>query len=172
MSIPDTLITTYLQMESLAEFVPAFIETDAQILPLTTPDVTYYRFLYRTVGEAWRWRDRLTLDDATLHAALARDAVSIDVLYVAGAPAGYIELERAGSAVEIAYFGLRDRYFGQGLGKHLLSHGIRRAWDGEGIQRVWVHTCNLDGPYALANYQRRGFTVYDVQRDPMPARYR
>jgi hypothetical protein len=26
--------------------------------------------------------------------------------------------------------------------------------------RVWVHTCSLDGPAALANYQTRGFTLY------------
>ncbi|MGY4541959.1 hypothetical protein ACVWY0_001872 [Arthrobacter sp. UYNi723] len=25
------------------------------------------------------------------------------------------------------------------------------------VSRVWVHTCTLDGPAALANYQSRGF---------------
>jgi hypothetical protein len=26
---------------------------------------------------------------------------------------------------------------------------------------VWLHTCSLDGPHALANYRARGFEVYD-----------
>src|SRR5438034_8495738 len=37
---------------------------------------------------------------------------------------------------------------------------ISRAW-AKGARRVWVHTCSLDGPTALANYQGRGFRVYD-----------
>ncbi len=57
-----------------------------------------------------------------------------------------------------------------GLGKYLLSYGITRAWEAD-IQRVWLHTCNLDSPYALDNYRKRGFEVYDVQQQPMPTRY-
>ena len=30
-------------------------------------------------------------------------------------------------------------------------------------KRVWVHTCNLDHPKALANYQARGMVVYKVE---------
>ena len=30
--------------------------------------------------------------------------------------------------------------------------------------RVWVHTCTLDGPHALANYQARGLVTYKVER--------
>jgi hypothetical protein len=52
----------------------------------------------------------------------------------------------------------------------LLSYGIERAWEG-GTTCVTVHTCNLDGPYALANYQKRGFQVYKVHSYPMPERY-
>lgn len=32
-----------------------------------------------------------------------------------------------------------------------------------GAKRVWVHTCSLDGPNALANYQARGFQLYQVE---------
>jgi hypothetical protein len=28
-----------------------------------------------------------------------------------------------------------------------------------------VHTCSLDGPHALANYERRGFRVFDVRTE-------
>jgi hypothetical protein len=48
----------------------------------------------------------------------------------------------------------------QRLGGYLLSVGAERAWE-KGARRVWVHTCSLDGPTALANYQARGFRVYD-----------
>ena len=30
-------------------------------------------------------------------------------------------------------------------------------------RRVWVHTCDLDHPNALVNYQARGFSVYKVE---------
>jgi hypothetical protein len=29
----------------------------------------------------------------------------------------------------------------------------------DGTTRVWLHTCTLDGPHALANYRARGFDV-------------
>ena len=76
-------------------------------------------------------------------------------------PAGYIELEaQADDNNEIAYFGLLPAFTGQRLGGYLLSEGVAHAW-ANGARRVWVHTCNLDGPTALANYQARGFRVYD-----------
>jgi hypothetical protein len=39
-----------------------------------------------------------------------------------------------------------------------------------GAQRVWVHTYSLDGPYALANYQARGFQIYkqETQNKELP----
>jgi GNAT superfamily N-acetyltransferase len=118
----------------------------------------------------WRWRDRLLLPEAELEGILTDPGVSVDVLYCDGVPAGYVELARQGRDTEVAYFGLRPVFLGRGLGKHLLSWGIQRAWD-DGAGRVWVHTCNLDGPYALANYQKRGFQIYKVDEQPMPERY-
>jgi len=40
------------------------------------------------------------------------------------------------------------------------------AWSRRGgvaPKRVWVHTCNLDHPQALANYQARGMVIYKVE---------
>ncbi len=170
-ALPDLLITTYLQMTSRDQFRPAYVEIDGvQIMPMETPDVEFYRFLYGTVGEAWRWRDRLIMPVAELETLLATPGTSVHVLYVRGVPAGYVELARRDAETEIVYFGLRPAYIGRGLGKHLLSIGITQAW-GDDIQRVWLHTCNLDGPYALNNYRKRGFEVYDVQQRPMPSRF-
>lgn len=171
MQFPDQLITTYLQMTSTEQLRPAYQAAPHTLLSLQIPDLDFYRFLYQTVGREWRWRDRLTMPDDTLRAVLARSQV--EVLYIDGAPAGYIELAPPATdgSIEVAYFGLRAAFMGRGWGKHLLSHGVARAWD-SGATRVWLHTCNLDGPHAMANYQARGFTVYDVKTEPMPALYR
>ena len=174
-SVPDTLVTTWLEMKNREQFRPAFLDAaasaDCRLLQLERIDLDYYRFLYRAVGEAWRWRYRLDISLAELQGQLVQPGVTVDVLYVAGAPAGYIELGREGGDTELVYFGLREMFFGRGLGKHLLSHGVQRAWE-EGAQRVWVHTCNLDGPFAMANYRKRGFEVYMVEEEPMPDLYK
>jgi len=169
--IPDTLVTTYLEMTDREQFRPSLSNrTDVYVQQMQTPDVDFYRFLYGAVGEKWRWRDRLVISRSELLAELNRAEVSVYVLYVGGTPAGYVELCDRDGEVEVAYFGLREQFFGQGLGKHLLSYGIGRAWD-RGAYRVWLHTCNLDGPHALSNYQRRGFRVYQRTVEPMPERY-
>jgi len=170
-TIPNNLITTYLEMTSPAAFQPSYLDdASVQIARMEKPDVGFYRFLYNSVGEQWRWRDRRLMSDEELFDVLASPNVSVHVLYVSGIPAGYVELERQGNTTEIAYFGLRPEYIGFGLGKHLLSYGIEQAWD-KGTRRVWVHTCNLDGPHALNNYVKRGFSVYEVHEVPMPERY-
>jgi GNAT superfamily N-acetyltransferase len=171
LAVPDMLVTTYLEMNDPAEFRPAFVDDPrVQIEPMQKPDVTFYKFLYSEVGRVWRWRDRLVIPEEELQAAISRPGISIYVLVVDGEPAGYIELAKDGEDTEIAYFGLRPEYIGCGYGKHLLSYGIAKAWEG-GAKRIWVHTCNLDGPNALGNYIKRGLRVYHVEEKPMPQRY-
>lgn len=175
LSIPHNLITTYLEMTDHAQFQPANIEAGAemQLLELRHPDVAYYRFLYGSVGDMWGWRDRRLLTDAELNAALTREGTHIYVLHIDGSPCGYIELARTEleGEVEIAYLGVRPEYHGRGLGKHLLSFGIRKAWE-NGASRLMVHTCNLDAEAAIPNYIKRGFRVYRVVQEPMPERYK
>ncbi|HEY1076834.1 MAG TPA: GNAT family N-acetyltransferase [Fontimonas sp.] len=132
------------------------------------------RFLYTAVGGHWYWRDRLVWSYARWMRWLDRPQLHTWVLYVSGTPAGYIELEQQdGGDVEIAYFGLMREFSGRGLGGHLLSEGIARAWALPGTRRVWVHTCSLDGPAALDNYKARGMVQYHeevatVQLPPVP----
>ena len=78
-----------------------------------------------------------------------------------GRRAGYYELDPTPDATEIAYFGLLPEFQGHGLGGHLLTHALRRAF--ELSPRAWVHTCTLDGPHALANYQARGLRQFRTQ---------
>ncbi len=168
----NTLTTTYLEMVSKEDFAPAFIRaSDIEIVTMEMPDLGFYKFLYQSVGEEWAWRDRLQMSNSELRKILASANTQVHVMYVSGSPAGYVELYRhEDGSVEIAYFGLRRNYMGRGLGKHLLSYGVDRAWD-MGAKRVWLHTCSLDGPHALSNYQKRGFRIFKVVEEPMPAIY-
>ena len=80
--------------------------------------------------------------------------------YLHGTPAGYFELEtQPDDSVEIAYFGLLPQFIGQGIGGVLLTRAIESAWQ-MGAERVWVHTCSLDHPQALKNYQARGLQIF------------
>ena len=160
-----TVTTTYLHLPSRAHFRPAYSnDPDLLLLAARAPLAAFYRFLYDAVGRNYAWVDRLSWSDAQLQSHLARPAVTLLVLYWRGTPAGYIELDReaAEPGTEIAYFGLIPAFHGRGFGKHLLSHGVQRAYD-DGAERVWLHTCTLDGPYALANYQARGFVPYRTE---------
>ncbi|MBD0344892.1 MAG: GNAT family N-acetyltransferase [Coleofasciculus sp. Co-bin14] len=178
-NLPDTLVTTYLQMAHWSEFRPAYLNylDGIRVMCMDTPDVAFYRFLYSSVGKPWRWHDRLSRADEEIEALLLTPGTSIHVLYVDGAPAGYIELAQRKEgpssrflATEVVYYGLRPKYYGRGLGKHLLSHGIAYAWNNSS-QRLWARTCNLDGPHSVENYIKRGFKIYRVEREPMPENY-
>jgi len=80
--------------------------------------------------------------------------------WVDGVPAGYFDLDQQGTDVELAYFGMKPEFIGKGLGDWLLTEALHAAWQIPGISRVWVHTCSLDAPSALANYQARGLEVF------------
>lgn len=157
-----TVTTTYLHIPSRAHFRPAFVQhPDAQLMQAHNASAGFYRFLYGSVGRDYHWTDRFAWSDEQLETHLARPTTTLLVLYVRGVPAGYVELDTASSepGTEVAYFGLIGAFHGRGLGKHLLSAGLQRAFD-DGAERVWVHTCTLDGRHALANYQARGFMPY------------
>jgi ribosomal protein S18 acetylase RimI-like enzyme len=165
---PDTVIvtTTYLHIPSRAQFRPSFIsDPSARVVRIDNPSAVFYRFLYSNVGRDYHWIDRFAWSDEQLCAHLSRPTTTLLVLYVEGLPAGYVELDAASSepGTEVAYFGLIGAFHGRGLGKHLLSVGVQRAFD-DGAERVWVHTCSLDGRHALANYCARGFIPYQTVR--------
>ena len=91
------------------------------------------------------------------------------MLYVLGTPAGYIELDAASdeSGTEIKYLGIIPAFHGRGLGKHLLSAGVERAFR-DGATRVWLSTRTTDGPHAIPNYEARGFVRYRTEIEPAP----
>lgn len=120
----------------------------------------YNRFLYQFVGDAWHWTDKSVWSEEDWRRYAESPNLRTWVAYVHGSPVGYYELNKqGGDQVEIAYFGLVPAFIGRGVGGFLLSHAIASAW-GWGARRVWVHTCNMDHPQALANYQARGMRLY------------
>lgn len=155
------ITTYYLEMTDPAELRPARPAPKGfRLMQAEIPLPDFNRFLYTAVGGDWHWTDRLSWSRERWLAYLDRPELETWVGYVQGTPAGYFELEmQAGSAVEIAYFGLLPAFIGRGLGGVLLTAAIRRGWE-MGARRVWVHTCTLDHPAALANYQARGLGIY------------
>lgn len=163
---------TYLEMTSASELVPAKTEAaGVRVERALHCPPSFFRYLYAEVGRRYHWLDRLGWSDEQLQARLADPKVTLWVLRVRGAPAGYFELERHDDgSCEIAYFGLLPEFLGRGLGKHLLTVAAETAWS-ERPKRVWLHTCTLDDPAALPNYVRGGFRpfkseVYWVARVP------
>ena len=124
----------------------------------------FWRYLYTTVGAAYQWLDRLPWTEDVARAYLTDPNVSLWVLTVDDAVAGYYELRREEDAsVEIVYFGLLPEFTGRGLGGHLLTDAVERAW-ASGARRVWLHTCSFDHPFAIQNYLDRGFAVFKTEQ--------
>lgn len=141
-------------------------DVDVRIVQAEIPSPELHRFLYTAVGGDWFWTERIHWDYERWRAWVERPELEVWVAYVAGTPAGYAELERQeGGNVEIVHFGLLTRFVGRGIGGHLLTWTIRHAWE-LGARRVWVHTCSMDGPHALANYRARGMRVFRETVDP------
>lgn len=197
-----TPVTTWsLHMTAPDALVPAGAPgpgLDVRFVRSEVPSPEFSRFLYTAVGGDHTWTDRLDWPYARWRAYLDRPGVETWVAYDRGTPAGYAELapgdpgpefggaddgfggaghEDTGRAasVEIVYFGLLPAFRGRRIGGHLLTHGVRRAWDLAErwpelppTRRVWLHTCSRDGEHAMANYERRGFTVFATKTEDEP----
>lgn len=130
------------------------------------PVPTLNRFFYTAVGGDYYWLDRRPWTLAQWSRHLATPGLETWVLTDDGVPAGYFELERLpDDVVEIKYFGLLAEFTGRGLGAHMLTEAVERAF-AVGASRVILDTCSLDHPGALAHYQARGFRVYNVETNP------
>jgi len=156
----------YLEMTSPAQLRPGRVPDELPaIVRAEAPSPALNRFLYTSVGGAWHWTDRLPWTWERWMQWLDRPQLQTWVMYVAGTPAGYFELEKQpDDQVEIAYFGIAPDFIGRRLGGHLLTVTLEKAW-AMGAKRVWVHTCTLDHAAALANYKARGMTVFKEETE-------
>ncbi len=172
-----TVTTWSLEQTSPADLAPAGeLPSNVRIVRAEVPSPEFSRFLYASVGGDIHWVDRLDWTYAQWQEALNRPGTETWVAYENGTPAGYVELDaQAEGVVEIVYFGLIPAFRGRRIGGPLLSYGIARAWDlaerhpdREPTKRVWLHTCDLDGEHAMANYTRRGFRLCATKVEEQP----
>jgi GNAT superfamily N-acetyltransferase len=170
--MPIRDVTIYhLQMNDPAQLQPKRLQLpgfELRQVELPLPELN--RFLYASVGVDWHWTERLYWNYQQWQQWLERPDVQTWIGYLSGTPAGYFELQKQSEgAVEIVYFGLLPRFTGQGLGGHLLTCAIEQAWR-LGASRVWLHTCTLDHPAAVANYRARGFKLFrqETVLQPLP----
>jgi GNAT superfamily N-acetyltransferase len=163
---PVDVVRTYLELTSRAQLLPCLRpDPRARVERVDASPASFFRYLYQEVGRAHCWLDRLAWSDDELRARLAQPGVSLHLLTLAAAPAGYFELElHADASAEIVYFGLLPEFQGRGLGGFLLSEAVHEAW-ASGASRVWLHTCTLDAPAALPNYVARGCRPFKDERD-------
>jgi GNAT superfamily N-acetyltransferase len=158
---PTAMVTVWhLAMDAPERLVPA-APSDAAIG--TEDDPAVNRALYEDIGADHAWVDRRGRDERWWADEL-RGSTTL-IARIEGEPAAYAELEPAGDGtVAIQGFGVRRAYRGRGVGGHLLTAAVCRAWD-LGACRVTVSTCSLDDPAALPSYRRRGFVVVRTVRE-------
>ncbi|MEJ2045380.1 MAG: GNAT family N-acetyltransferase [Reinekea sp.] len=154
--------TYYLEMNDPQAHIIRPLPSNLLLSEIRKDQPGFNKALYQMVGEPWQWTDKLSLSKQEWVDYVQRDELRTWVAYCDGAIAGYFELEKQGSDVEIKYFGLTREFIGQGLGSPLLSAAVQNAWQWPGTDRVWVHTCTLDHPNALNTYQRSGFKIYNL----------
>ena len=164
--------TFYLEMLARPQSTVPQHNAGLVFLHAQRPMVSYYRFFYDAVGDPWHWITRKKMSDAEIAAILNDPKVEMHVMYCDGVPAGFAELDRRQEGeIQIVQFGLLPDFIGKGLGKFFLSWTLEKAWSYQ-PNRVWLHTCTLDHPAALPNYQKAGFQIYKEEitvREPAPA---
>lgn len=137
---------------------------------LSQPDLTRYRTLVHRVGDDYLWGTRLSMSDAELESFLRDSRVEAYILTTPDGDEGILELDfRVDGECEISLFGVAAPLVHSGAGRWLMNHAIEIAWS-HPIARLWLHTCTLDHPNALAFYQRSGFRIFkrdvEVYDDP------
>jgi GNAT superfamily N-acetyltransferase len=144
---------------------------DLAVVRENRPSVPLYRRLYEAVGGPWGWTERSALSDRQLAAIIADPLVEVHVLWRAGVPVGFAELDRRRPPeIALAYLGLVPEVIGRGLGRFLIDRAVAAAWRHD-PKRLWLHTCTLDHPRALDLYLEAGFRPFlrRVERVALPA---
>ena len=160
-------VVTYLEMlERPAELKISSV----RLREIRTPDLAWYRKVFRRSGEHWLWWSRLEMSDQQLSAVLNAPTTELSIAESNGEEVGMAELDRSKPGeVEISFFGLYAEALGKGLGHPFMAALLDSAWR-VGTSRVWVHTCTLDSPAALPFYVKCGFRPYkraiEVADDP------
>jgi len=169
----ETIDITITSLEMLSHPVrgPArapSLSAPVMLLRANQPTISFYRYLYNTIGQDWLWYERRQMSDKTLSEIIHDKKVFVNVLYFGGVPAGYAELDtRFFPIIEVAYLGLLPEFIGRGLGRYIVDWAVDAAWS-LNPTRVWIHTCTLDHPAALRTYQKAGFAPFQQEKVTIP----
>lgn len=143
---------------------------DLSLVPAAKADLAAYRALFRAVGQDLLWFSRLLMEDQKLVEILSHPETHSFTLQRGETTIGILELSfRDSPECELSFFGLVPGEVGNGTGRILIDEAIRRAF-ARPISRLWLSTCTLDHPKALAFYRKAGFVPYarfiEVHDDP------
>ena len=156
-SVRAAVTVTFLRMDRPPSTPSLTLPADTSLVRLARPSLSFYRYLYDTVGAPHLWWLRRALPDTALAGILDDPAVSVWVLYRGGEPAGFFELDgRARPDVNLSYFGLMPFAVGRGLGRAFLRTAVDEAF-AITLRGVTVNTCTADHARALPTYLRTGF---------------
>jgi hypothetical protein len=171
--IPVAVDVTFLRMERKPAASAPPLPADVRVEQAKRCSLSFYRYLYFTVGRNYLWWLRRAMSEEELGAIIHHPDVTVHVLYQDGEPAGFYELDRrsATGSVNLSYFGLLPHGIGKGLGRGLLGHAVDAAWT-RGATAMTVNTCTADHPRALPNYLAAGFARLRTAREiwRVPAR--
>ena len=121
------------------------------------PPPHFFRYLYRTIGKAFRWPAEPIADLSALKKHLGHEDRHLYVLYVEGVPAGFAEVDYADwPTAAIEYFGIMPEFFGRGFGRFMLAQTLGTIWS-RGPNTLRVRASEFDHPAVFALYQRFGF---------------
>ena len=161
----ETKTSYILEMLSPDEFRPKYVDfPDLRIERMDVKCPEFSKFLHMIVGYDYRWGGRINWNKDDWNKYVNRDEMETWVAYLSGTPAGYFELEKNSEGnANILAFGLLPQFIGRGLGGHLLTKAIERAWE-MGAKSVQVGTCTHDHAHALKNYLARGFCIHQTKQ--------
>ncbi len=160
----EQVTTTHLAMDSPAALRPRLVnDQDVEVVLVSPPNPQLNHSLFMEIGTPFRWYSRLGWEYVDWDRYVNDPSVQTWIGLKTGSPFGYFELQCRGVVTEIMYLGVYATHWGRGLGAHLLTHAVQRAWKITGTERAYVHTCTLDHPAALANYEARGFSVDRIE---------
>ena len=152
------VIISFLEMRAPVVRDAPPLPAGISIETVDTPDLDWYRDLFRRVGgDDWLWFSRLTLDDQALATIIHDPKIEVRAVMRDGQAEGLLELDfRTEGACELAFFGLTQTMIGTGVGRALMATAIARAFESP-IERLHLQTCTGDSPQALPFYLRSGF---------------
>lgn len=165
----DPNVETQDPMAVLVKTEKQFVKPDDYQLPEGyrivhhRPDISEYLSIYKEVGGDYNWFDRILMAEAELSEILTNKSTEILLLKYYKETAGFIEFDISNiNETEIVYFGMCRKYRGRKAGFPFLLRAIEQAWQ-RPINRLWLHTCDLDHPAALPMYQKVGFGIYRTE---------